>query len=710
MILSSKKNVLRISHVTLKNFRAYAGEIEFDLSLDPLKTITIIHGEMGLGKTTILDAIYWCLYNKERSKKGIDVITEEGIINTNILENLRIKDKEETFVEILLHDEEGIRFKIRRGIKFSKQTESTDRIPNESLGGKVPGGMDFSPYVEFHYLTPSGLESDWVVFTIEEKVQEEIEKIFPEALSSYFLFDAELLNDFFYTEADEHVKNGIEKISGLPILDDTKDHLKNTARLIQKSIANKEVSIKPIADDVAKFEEAISDYKKQLKEANERLAEIKSQKNGIQDYLRQHDDQEINSLQKQVDGVNVTLKEIDKAKKENDANIIKFLLEPSYKLLLRDSILETEKKFQKWENEGRIPLAVSKIALQNILSSEPPICICGTVIKDGSSERHKIDDLMSRVVDSSLIQHITVGRSILSNISDATDTQKLSATLGDLRSKRGEFRKAFSEKKAIRDSFQQKLDNHNIDEVQEKAKMLHNLEQQEISLYGNRKTFQQKIDFGEKDLKGLKRQLDNLTGKSQKYQSENNKSKIAIALSVILEQCREELVDQLRNITAETTTRYFLELISKKEDFSRVDILSNYQTIALDTNEKIKSLSAGQSCCLALSYIAAIREIANRNYFMMIDSPLHNISQEERVDIAQNLPSFLPGTQITLLVQDQEYTGRAKKKITGTTIPSVRDTLQKNNTVWREYLLESTKQEGDAVSNTTIRQIKNGEP
>jgi hypothetical protein len=111
---------------------------------------------------------------------------------------------------------------------------------------------------------------------------------------------------------------------------------------------------------------------------------------------------------------------------------------------------------------------------------------------------------------------------------------------------------------------------------------------------------------------------------------------------------------------------------------------------------------------LALSYIAAIREIANRNYFMMIDSPLHNISQEERVEIAQNLPSFLPGTQITLLVQDQEYTGHAKKKITGQEIPSVRDTLMKNNSVWREYLLEAKREKGNTASNTSIRKIEIG--
>ena len=91
---------------------------------------------------------------------------------------------------------------------------------------------------------------------------------------------------------------------------------------------------------------------------------------------------------------------------------------------------------------------------------------------------------------------------------------------------------------------------------------------------------------------------------------------------------------------------------------------------------------------------------------MMVDSPLHNISARERVDIAENLPNFIPGTQITLLVQDQEYTGHALEKITGEEIPSVRDTLMKNNSVWKEYLLEVNKNPADPVSNTTIREIQ----
>lgn len=706
--MTDHKNKLAISHVTLKNFRAYAGQIEFDLSLDPQKTITIIHGEMGLGKTTILDSIYWCLYGKERSKKG-DMATEEGIVNTNVLEDLQIGGKNETSVEILLHDEEGVRYKIKRTIQFSKDVDSVDRVSNKSIGGTVPSGITFLALIEFHYLHPQGGSSDWQIFTKPDKVHDEIEKIFPEVLSSYFLFDAELLNEFFYTEADEHVKNGIEKISGLPILDDARDHLKNTARQIERLVADKEVSTKPLADDMEKMESAINEYKEQREQTNLRLEEIKQEKKAIQEYLRQHDDLEINNLQNQMDSLEETLVQLTSANKQNTERIEEFLLYYTPRMLLRNTLSITESKFQEWEKQGKIPLAVSKIALQNILNSNPPTCICGTILDEGTPNREKIDSLMSRVVDSSLIQHITVGRSLLSNVLSTTEFVKLGKELAEIKASRGQFNKLHSEKKSARDAIQKKLNNHDLEEVQNKTKVLHSLEQEEIRLYGDRKTFEERIDFGENELRTLKRKFDAMTGKSNKYQSEQNKARMARALSSILEQCRKELVDQLRILTAEKTTKYFLNLVSKKSDFSKVEIRSNYQTLALDNNEKIKSLSAGQSCCLALSYIAAIREIANRDYFMIIDSPLHNISQEERVEIAQSLPRFIPGTQITLLVQDQEYTGHAQKKITGQEIPSVRDTLLKNKSVWREYLLEASKNKNDAVSNTSIREVKGDE-
>eukprot|EP01136_Pigoraptor_vietnamica_P027549 Opistho-1_new@7332 len=66
-----------IDNITLSNFRAYQGIQSLSLSLNPEKHITVISGQNGFGKTSLLTALVWILYGKliadvdERYKKEI---------------------------------------------------------------------------------------------------------------------------------------------------------------------------------------------------------------------------------------------------------------------------------------------------------------------------------------------------------------------------------------------------------------------------------------------------------------------------------------------------------------------------------------------------------------------------------------------------------------------------------------------------------------
>ena len=52
----------KLKLVNFRQFYSDATVIEFSTDID--KNITLIHGENGIGKTTILNAILWCLYEK----------------------------------------------------------------------------------------------------------------------------------------------------------------------------------------------------------------------------------------------------------------------------------------------------------------------------------------------------------------------------------------------------------------------------------------------------------------------------------------------------------------------------------------------------------------------------------------------------------------------------------------------------------------------
>ena len=77
--------------------------------------------------------------------------------------------------------------------------------------------------------------------------------------------------------------------------------------------------------------------------------------------------------------------------------------------------------------------------------------------------------------------------------------------------------------------------------------------------------------------------------------------------------------------------------------------------------DSLGSLSAGERQVLALSFLAALREVSGFEAPIIIDTPLGRISKDPRENIARLLPQFLGETQTTMFVTDQEYTQSVRK-------------------------------------------------
>ena len=137
--------------------------------------------------------------------------------------------------------------------------------------------------------------------------------------------------------------------------------------------------------------------------------------------------------------------------------------------------------------------------------------------------------------------------------------------------------------------------------------------------------------------------------------------------------------DRLRTTTEEATTEYFMKSAPQKEEFEKVTITSDYDILAVDDEGDTKLTSMGQSHVLGLSYVFGCRSITEKNTFLFIDSPLHNISGEFRNEVAEVLAKHLPNVQIVLFVTDSEYISGH-----GDEIP-VREILKPSNKIWKEY-------------------------
>lgn len=683
--MSESKPKLYVQKIKFRNFGKYYGDNEVLLSDHPKKTITIIHGTMGAGKTTIMDAMYWCLYNIDRPKPQQQVKPDEGFINKNAYKLLEVGKKDKTEVEITFADELGPKFFLTRTVEFEKKSNETTLKKNKRGLGSIPSGIELSEHISLTRRKVGKGPHDYDLPETEYSIVESyIENIFPKSLSSFFLFDAELLDKFFSKTGSNLVKEGIEIISGLPIMQKASKNFEKVKTSIQGTIASMGPEFKIAGDNVVRQTEIKNNDQKTCDDLNNELQGILEEISGIEDWMDKNGTEEVQKKRIKEKTVEIEIHDIDSKLNSINTDIKNTLTDLIPKFLLKSTLENTEKILQDLENKGEIPTPITRRALENIL--ETSTCICGRGLHAEGKE--KLEKMKETTSSSPLIRNIEGGRFMLSQCLQQTDPIKQSQDFGTLRSQRNTAGQLLSDKKREKQTIL-----NEISSVGEKEISLNQNRLNELNNVSKPEVFR-RIGSAEKDLKAAIELLDEadlafqkLSKEKKENEKNNRKMILAKYCAKQLDQLRNELIEDLRKESEIATTKYFLDLVSRDE-FSGVSITKDYETLALGPDGTSRNISAGQGHSLALSYIAAMREITKHQYFMIIDSAMHNIDAQERLEVAKGFEKYLPGTQITMLVQAQEYTGGGKEDITGAQIGSIRDILLDRKLVYREYLIK----------------------
>jgi len=689
-----ERSMLYIAKIVLCNYGNYLGENVLELSTDVNRPITIIHGKNGRGKTTILNAIVWALYGKQ--KRG-DITTDEGIMNKYVIEQLQEGKSIDTYVELWLYDNEGPQYHIKRTLTATKTADVNKRqidIKNESHTSQ---GVSFMLNL-LAYHRPYGKHQ--LELVDESTAQLMISRIFPEKLSSYILFDAELLDEFLTQSDKDLVKKGIEEISGLPLIDHVAEGLEETQQKFEKKL-KKDVSVEDLNDDKEDLEQKKSGMVSKEQEYAHELEEIERNDNECLKYLKTHGEARISDKEEQLEKIRSEVKILNEQINKHGDELREFILSHYYKLNLRNEFGIVMQKFQDWENEGRIPPPISSAMLDEMIRSPPSECVCGRTIEENSVEMEKIKQVREKIIDSVIIQEISRGRERLSTMLENTSNEKISEAYNDFRNKLAQCREQRRIKRIEEKDVLEYLGGHPVEEIKEKSRLLKKNAERRTAL-GMEFT---RLSDGIEDVGGkitsIQKKIDSATAINKGNDNINKKIDLCVLANKKLRTLKTELLLDFKKRTEDATSKYFLEITSDNKDFGAVKILDGFKLKVVDKNGLYKKLSAGQSHCLGLSYIAAIRKITKQNYFIVIDSPLHNISQEERLELIHYLPRYLK-TQLTLLVTDTEYTAKPQKDIRGPQLESVRDVIIRDGTLWKEYLLEEVKDSNGSVGTKIV--------
>ena len=687
---------LSLQKIKMTNYRSYCDNNEMIFSNDSKRTITVIHGDMGRGKTTIMDAIYWCLYNSEPEKPQKKDQSDESVINSNAYKVLEIGESGKTQVEVTFSDDVGPYLIITRTVEFTKNSNDADLKTITNLSGKIPKGLSI---VEKVSMVERKLDSSSLQFkpAVEntQKVSEKIEEFFPRSLAMFFLFDAELLHNFFGPK-NNYVKQGIEDITGLPIL---------------KTMEKNFLKVKDLQKEASSIDPILTTKKEQVDIYKSKMTQLISNKINLQ--------KQIDDVQNQIDGIDVELDTIGGEKylelktaekdldfaigKTNDEitnldNRIKTDIRNALPvLLLRNTLEDVEEKFDIDEREGKIPTPLTPTALRKII--EDKTCICEEPLKENILE--KFQKQLDLSGNSPLIQNISAGRHQISNLLTNFMPEKIESGIDQLRKLRLDFREELTGSKRAKKTISDQIDGIPADRVSKLKNSRKNLVDNTLA------ELQRDIGAIEGELVKAKENFDDAEKDYQEHLKKRDELKTSYRKQLIAQFCaresnrlRDELIQELRLDAEEHTTKFFLEMVNK-DDFANVEISKNYTTRALGHDGVAQGISSGQSVAMALSFIAAMREITGQKYFLFIDSGYHNMSAPERLELARGFSNFLKGTQITLLVQGQEYDNESKKDLGSEIITSVRKELQNLNLLYREYLLKKIPKTKEGLKSCT---------
>jgi len=693
--MSTEPRIL-IKNISIRNCGNFYGQHDIDLSDSLDKNFTIVIGTSGMGKSTIFKLIYWCLFGNHYDPKTEDDSSDEGIINSTLLKNLGNGDKTTASVTLTINDQDGEKYILSRTLTATNHRETNSKKFDEFNNSRINSGIQIISESKMKMKDDDGN-------IINEKdtrlIKNAISKLFPENLSDFFLFDGEKLVQFrTKSEAAELIKKGIEKISGLPIVDDIIANSKKTQSSILKHIADKDVDSSDLA---RRLEDTENEINEKISLMNEKTIELNKNKAMYEQVISKIQSNKTGKdIQSKINNLEKSRKSLTKEITKAESKMKDFLFDNLPELLIRDTLEKSEEIFAKLEDEDKIPPSISRGAIDKILASDPLRCICGRDFQKEDDSWKKLDEIKQVIIDDDISQGITQGRGLISQILDRSMPKKINQDYFDLvesaKTNRDEKEKILSE-----------LDDYN-DEIKS------------IEFEDDENYAQQKNDHWEKmslltaEISSLNEDLENLDLEKKGTESkltirlqhekvdilERNKISIIKAVQKFAFEKRSEIVDELRSKTEEATNKYFLESAPEKEIFDHVKISSKYDITACDADDYVKELSKGQSHVLGLSYVSGCRQITNTNTFLFIDSPLHNISGDSRNEISQVLSKNLPGVQVVLFVTDSEYLQGDEKGA-----KPVRHYLNPSNKVWKEYRIVKTIAD-DGVKGKTIEEYE----
>lgn len=626
---------MKLVKLTMNNFMPYKGVNSIEFPTDDSRNIMLVLGDNMRGKTSLMNALRWGFYNTAVGRHS-RLIPLQSIINKDAAA------EDDWTVEVhIIFEEEGHVYELRR------TAERRPQITNPTK----PDDFIVTPF----------LSRDGVVLR-GDQFESEIDKIAPEQLSRFFLFDGELLDQYEEllvegSEQGRQIKEAIEQVLGVPALINGRDELGAILKAAQKR-QNHDLAqvagLKAQAEKNASLNTLLDSYEEDLKALQDRLVTIKNEREKLEDELEGV--ATVLALKAKLDAAKNTAKmQQDIASRKMIER--KELLSESWKDLLsakldvkRDILTSRQKNlYVTLGKQSRLDAEINSIK-KILATKECPTCQqpfpedsreqLGATLGKLEAKKCQQQDVQREFND------VSAQLDTLNKIKGVNSKSRLISIDRDIRCAEVEMQRSENEIARIEDQ----IAGHDTAELARKRVLKDEKFKEEGRLTESIKNKNHDIQQVKEKLLFAQKAIEGLAG--ARTQKSTLKVSMVSCLEKIFQVSIERLRDRLRKRVEQFANEAFKNMISQKA-YRGLVINDSYGLSIQDSQgRKVSIRSAGAEHIVALSLIDGLNRTGRAIGPIIMDTPFGRLDPKHRDNILNYLPTV--SSQFVLLVHGGE--------------------------------------------------------